>query len=80
MKTRSQTNYENSALYEVNINFDEASKYWKENKRYICNGTYKYVCAKLDKNNNCCKNKCLPCEEYCKVNLKMFNEGKILKN
>ena len=43
MKTRSQTNYENSALYEVNIDFNEASEAWKANKRSIGNGSYKYV-------------------------------------
>ena len=77
MKTRSQTNCENSALYEVNIDFDEASEAWKSNKRSIGNGSYKYVCAKKGKNNNCCLSKCLPGEIYCKTHLKMSNEGKI---
>ena len=77
MKTRSQTNCENSALYEVNIDFDEASEAWKSNKRSIGNGSYKYVCAKKGKNNNCCLTKCLPGEIYCKTHLKMFNEGKV---
>ena len=58
MKTRSQTKYEISALYEVKIDFDEASEAWKANKKYIGNGTYKYVCAKRGKNNNCCVSKC----------------------
>jgi hypothetical protein len=77
MKTRSQTNYENSALFEVNIDFDEASEAWKANKRSIGNGSYKYVCAKKGKNNNNCSIKCLSGEIYCKTHLKMFNEGKI---
>ena len=77
MKTRSQANYENTALYEVNIDFDEASEAWKSNKRSIGNGSYKYVCAKKGKNNNCCLSKCLPGEIYCKTHLKMFNEGKV---
>jgi hypothetical protein len=67
MKTRSQTRNENSALYEVNIDFDEASEAWKSNKRSIGNGSYKYVCAKKGKNNNCCLRKCLPGEIYCKT-------------
>jgi len=46
MKTRSQAKYENSALYEVNIDFDGASEAWKANKSSIGNGSYKYVCAK----------------------------------
>ena len=77
MKTRSQTNYENSALFEVNIDFDEASTAWKANKRPTGNGCYKYVCSKINKNNKCCSSKCLPGENYCKTHLKMFNEGKI---
>lgn len=77
MKTRSQTKYEMSTPYEVKIDFDEASESWKANKKYIGNGTYKYVCAKRGKNNNCCISKCLAGENYCRVHLKMFNDGKI---
>lgn len=76
MKTRSQTNYENLALYEVKIDFDEASESWKVNKRSIGNGSYRYLCAKKSKNNNC-STKCLPGEIYCKTHLKMFNEGRL---
>lgn len=72
MKTRSQTNYENSALFEVNIDFDGASEAWKANKKSIGNGSYKYVCSKKGINNNICTLKCLPGEEYCKTHLKMF--------
>jgi hypothetical protein len=32
--------------YEVNIDFDEASKSWKQNKKSIGNGQYKYICQK----------------------------------
>ena len=70
MKTRSQTKYENSALYEVNIDFDGASEAWKANKRSIGNGSYKYLCAKLNKNNKGCTTKCLPGENYCKTHFK----------
>jgi hypothetical protein len=73
MKTISQTKYENSAQYEVNINFDEASEAWKSNKRSICNGSYKYVCAKVGKNNNHCISKCLPGQNYCMTHLKMIS-------
>ena len=76
MKTRSQTRYENSALYAVNIDFDGASEAWKANKRSIGNGSYRYVCAKRGKCNNMCIAKCLPGEEYCRVHLKMFKDGK----
>jgi hypothetical protein len=76
MKTRSQTRYENSALYEVNIDFNTASEEWKANKRPIGNGSYRYVCCRRGKNNNMCISKCLPGEDYCRVHLKMFQEGK----
>jgi hypothetical protein len=83
MKTRSQSKKENHIvkevpqLYEVNIDFDEASEAWRANKKSIGNGSYKYLCAKISKNNNCCPNKCLHGEDYCKTHLKMFNECKI---
>jgi hypothetical protein len=83
MKTRSQTKKETNTvirplqLYEVNIDFDEASEAWRANKKSIGNGSYKYLCARISKNNNCCSNKCLHGEDYCKTHLKMFNEGKI---
>ena len=71
MKTRSQTKYANLALYEVIIDFDEASEAWKANKVSIGNGSYKYVCAKKNKNNKCCSSKCLPQEIYCKNHFTM---------
>ena len=64
-------------LYEINIDFDEASEAWRANKRSIGNGHYRYLCSKKNKNNNCCLIKCLPGENYCKTHLKMFNEGKL---
>jgi hypothetical protein len=77
MKTRSQSTYEKSAIYEVNIDFDQSSEAWKANKKSNGNGTYKYVCAKRNKNNGFCALKCLPGEIYCKTHLKMFLDGKI---
>lgn len=76
MQSNNQTIYEKPAIYEVNIDFDEASEAWKSNKRSIGNGSYKYVCCKRGKNNNMCLAKCLPGEDYCKTHLKMFKEGK----
>jgi hypothetical protein len=76
MKTRSQTKYENSALYEVNIDFDAASEAWKANKISIGNGSYRYICCKKGKNNKNCLAKCLPGEDYCRVHLKIFHDGK----
>jgi hypothetical protein len=67
MLTRSKTRNLLPALYEVNIDFDEASKAWKANKKSIGNGQYKYICLK---NNINCKNKCLPGENFCKTHMK----------
>jgi|688.fasta_scaffold853301_2 hypothetical protein len=66
-QTRSQTrNYKISQIYEVNIDFNEASKLWKKNKINIGNGFYKYICCQHTKQNNICKYKCLFGENYCK--------------
>ena len=32
---------------EVNIDFDEASRAWRENKKSTGNGCYKYVCSAI---------------------------------
>lgn len=77
MNTRSKTNYENNAVYDNFINFDEASEAWKKNKLSIGNGSYKYVCKKRGEKNNMCIKKCLQGEEYCCVHFKMFKDGKI---
>lgn len=42
MKTRSQSRKQ---LLEVNIDFDEASRYWNMNKKRIGNGCYAYICG-----------------------------------
>jgi hypothetical protein len=52
MKTRSQTR---KPLFEVNIDFDEASRYWNANKKRTGDGTYKYVCGNPLKNGKFCK-------------------------
>lgn len=54
MKTRSQTALENQQQ-KVDINFDEASKYWLANKKKLSNGCYTYVCGALLKNGKFCK-------------------------
>ena len=33
-------------LYEVNIDFDEASRAWRENKKSMKNGQFIYTCTK----------------------------------
>jgi hypothetical protein len=76
MQTRSETNYENNALYTVEIDFDDASKEWKSNKLDMGNGVYKYICAKKGINGNLCIKKCLAGEEYCRVHLKLLQKHK----
>ena len=73
MQTRSQTKYEQSAIYHVEIDFDEASTAWKENKAPTGNGMYRYVCC-----NNKCKITSMPGYNYCKKHLrqKMKEEDK----
>ena len=42
---------------EVKIDFDAASKAWRQNKFHIGNGYFKYICGELTHKNTPCKNK-----------------------
>lgn len=64
MKTRSQTT---KTTFEVDIDFDEASKYWNANKKKTGNGTYKYVCGKLLKTGKFCKQNRQSGREFCSM-------------
>ena len=64
MNTRSQTIKKMEQLYEVNIDFDEASESWKNNKKSIGNGSYKYICS-VDKNGKKCGKSCYKKLLYC---------------
>ena len=64
MKTRSQTKKE-LKIYEVNIDFDEASNAWAKNKKSIGNGHYKYVCLQKKQCGIKCKKICYKESEYC---------------
>ena len=75
MQTRSQTIIQTqilkkNVLYEVNIDFDEASIAWKMNKKYVGNGTYKYVCPVIKTDSIQCGNKCYKSSEYCWIHRK----------
>lgn len=52
---------------EVNIDFDEASKAWMQNKRKITNGCYVYRCIANTKKGQPCK--CKPTQNslYCHI-------------
>jgi hypothetical protein len=56
-------------MYEVNIDFDEASRCWKKNKSPLGNGTYKYVCGAITKTGNKCKN-----HPNCKLHNKQYKK------
>ena len=51
--------------YEVNIDFDEASNSWKQNKKSIGNGQYKYICQKDKKDGSKCGRVCYKDMEFC---------------
>ena len=40
---------------EFGIDFDDASKCWKENKKSIGNGSYVYICNQLTKEGKPCR-------------------------
>jgi hypothetical protein len=69
-QTRSQILYKFSAVFKVEINFDEASEAWKANKKSTGNGCYKYICSKKTKSGNCCKRESLAGCDYCKIHNK----------
>ena len=70
MNTRSQTIYEKHALYEVDIDFDEASAAWRANKKQTSNGMFKYICCGITKTGNKCARQPLQKSEYCKTHTK----------
>ena len=41
--------------FEVNINFDEASAAWRQNKKKQRSGTFTYICGTQLKNGNYCQ-------------------------
>jgi len=58
-------------MNEVNINFDEASKFWRNNKLSIGNGNFKYICGCLCKTGKKFKNKPLKNEQFCYIHRKI---------
>jgi hypothetical protein len=69
MRTRSQTKaiktIEN-INYEVNIDFDEASRMWNSNKKKLKNCCYEYVCGKELQSGCFCKKKIYK-SEFCRI-------------
>ena len=58
MNTRSQTNY-------VSIDFDEASEAWRQNKKHIGQGHFKYICSIEKKDGAKCGNSCYKNSQFC---------------
>jgi hypothetical protein len=63
-------NINNKILYEVNIDFDKAIESWRSNKKYIGNGTYKYICCGTTKTGKKCNRQSLANLDYCKLHNK----------
>ena len=63
MKTRSQSTNKIQE-FEVNIDFDDAIKEWRSNKKSIGNGSYKYICP-VTKNGLNCGKSCYKELVYC---------------
>lgn len=62
MNTRSKTNNLNN----INIDFDEASKAWRQNKKHIGQGHFKYVCIKeTEEDGTNCGKACYKDSLYC---------------
>ena len=55
--------------YEVNINFEEASKEWNKNKKRV-DQSYIYICGLTTKKGTCCQNKRYKDQEYCYIHRK----------
>ena len=53
------------SIYEVNIDFDEASEAWLANKKRQSNATYKYICLGQTKTGRSCNKKPLENSNYC---------------
>jgi len=56
--------------YEVNIDFDEASKAWALNKKKLSDGCYSYVCGTMTKQNLPCQNKPMKDKCVCRLHKK----------
>ena len=63
MQTRSQTKL--APVYEVNIDFDYASKCWNSNKKRLENGCYAYICGKKLVNGSFCQRTSTKGETLC---------------
>ena len=52
------------------IDFDAASKAWRENKKSLGNGHYKYICCQNTKTGKKCNRTSMPTVDFCKMHAK----------
>ena len=65
---------QNKNNIKLDINFDEASAAWRENKKHIGNGVFKYICSYNTRCKSLCNIGSLFCNEhikYSKANYKL---------
>jgi hypothetical protein len=73
----SSIEYSKKERYCVDIDFDVAEKAWRENKKPIDNGMFKYICKGITKKGARCNNK--PSEYgFCYIHSKNNNLNSIL--
>lgn len=69
VKPNQQSNF-TRPLLQIEIDFDEASNAWLENKKSLGNGCYKYTCIKITKTGKKCKNDSLRGCDKCRFHNK----------
>jgi hypothetical protein len=52
---------------EVNIDFDDASRLWRSNKKKMANCCYQYVCGFELKSGEFCKKTCSKNSQHCSI-------------
>ena len=51
----------------IDINFDESSQAWRENKQHMGGGVFKYTCSQLLKSGKKCCNKPKNDTDFCRI-------------
>lgn len=64
----------NIGLYEVSIDFDDASLEWQRNKRKLHNGTYEYRCMFVSSSGRECTGRSMPNSTCCYCHRKFANK------
>ena len=63
----------NKQIYSNSIDFDEASRLWRLNKKYLGNGYFRYKCAHFSTNTQSyCGNKLHESHSHCKYHYKKY--------